>query len=508
MLSISDAEKLVHAIMTSRIDYCNALLACSHSHTRRHKRVDAPRRILDALQTCSKFIIRPLIRASVHQEWAKGEQAGNVQPSEYGKRSVFLLGNDVRKLWSDMMQYPTSPNSGNWKIVRLEPPTFKLHLLSANALPERLTFYLIYTPEQLWEFTMANSSAWMDLSNKSFIGYLECAKARSLSLRVALYSFIMVGIFCTVVGNFLVVLAIAYFKQLRSHTNSFVMSLAVADFLVGLVVMPYSMIRTVEGCWNFGKMFCQLHSSLDVMLCTASIFHLSCIAFDRYYAVCNPLVYSFKMSRSRVSLLIVICWAVPLLISFGPILLGLHELGLDVPLPENVCVLLVNRVYAIIASLVAFYLPMATMLFAYWKIYKAAKRQAMQISALESQMAAGMGKNSSKKLKHRNYLRREKKAAKTLGIIMGVFILFWLPFFTVNIVDPFIEYQTTSVIWDIFLWLGYINSSLNPFLYGFFNRSFRRAFLMIMGCRICLPGSAPSMELSHSKKDTNEHTEK
>ncbi|KAI5087604.1 5-hydroxytryptamine receptor 4-like [Silurus meridionalis] len=389
------------------------------------------------------------------QEWAKGEQAGNVQPAEYGKIS-FLAREGFNCL----------------------------------------------------EFTMANSSAWTDLSNKSFIGYLECAKARSLSLRVALYSFIMVGIFCTVVGNVLVVLAIAYFKQLQSHTNSFVMSLAVADFLVGLVVMPYSMIRTVEGCWNFGKMFCQLHSSLDVMLCTASIFHLSCIAFDRYYAICNPLVYSFKMSRSRVALLIVICWAVPLLISFGPILLGLHELGLDVPLPENVCVLLVNRVYAIIASLVAFYLPMATMLFAYWKIYKAAKRQAMQISALESQMAAGMGKSSSKKLKHRNYLRREKKAAKTLGIIMGVFILFWLPFFTVNIVDPFIEYQTTSVIWDIFLWLGYINSSLNPFLYGFFNRSFRRAFLMIMGCRICLPGSAPSMDLSHSKKDTNEHTEK
>ncbi|XP_066518291.1 5-hydroxytryptamine receptor 4 [Hoplias malabaricus] len=355
---------------------------------------------------------------------------------------------------------------------------------------------------------MANSSVWMEDRNASFLGDLEpCATMRSLSTRVALYMFIIVGIFCTVVGNFLVVLAIAYFKQLQSHTNSFVMSLAVADFLVGLVVMPYSMVRTVEGCWHFGATFCQLHSSLDVMLCTASIFHLSCIAFDRYYAVCNPLVYSFKMSRSRVALLIVICWAVPLLISFGPILLGLHKLGVDISLPENVCVFLVNRVYAVIASLVAFYLPMATMLIAYWKIYKAAKRQAMQISAMEAQMAAGVGKDSSKKQKHRNSLRRERKAAKTLGIIMGVFVLFWLPFFTVNIVDPFIEYSTAGIIWDVFLWLGYVNSSLNPFLYGFFNRSFRRAFLMIMGCRLCLPGSAPSMDLSHSRKDAKVRTE-
>lgn len=355
---------------------------------------------------------------------------------------------------------------------------------------------------------MANSSEWMEDGNASFVVDLEsCTTARSWGSRVALYVFIIVGIFCTVVGNFLVVLAIAYFRQLQSHTNSFVMSLAVADFLVGLVVMPYSMVRTVEGCWHFGATFCQLHSSLDVMLCTASIFHLSCIAFDRYYAVCNPLVYSFKMSRGRVALLIVGCWAVPLLISFGPILLGLHKLGVDVSLPENVCILMVNRVYAVIASLVAFYLPMVTMLVAYWKIYKAAKRQAMQISAMEAQMAAGVGKDSSKKQKHRNSLRRERKAAKTLGIIMGVFLLFWLPFFTVNIVDPFIEYRTTGVIWDVFLWLGYVNSSLNPFLYGFFNRSFRKAFLVILGCRICLTGSAPGMDLSHSKKDANERTE-
>lgn len=161
-------------------------------------------------------------------------------------------------------------------------------------------------------------------------------------------------------------LSIAYLKQLQSPTNSFVMSLAVADCLVGLLVMPYSMIRTMEGCWYFGVLLCQLHSSLDVMLCTASIFHLSCIAFDRYYPVCNPLLYLLKITRGRVALLIVICWAIPTLISFGPIMLDLHIAGVDIPLPGDVCVFLVNRIYAVMASLVAFYLPMAIMLIAYW----------------------------------------------------------------------------------------------------------------------------------------------
>uniref|UniRef100_A0A3P9JTD7 G-protein coupled receptors family 1 profile domain-containing protein n=1 Tax=Oryzias latipes TaxID=8090 RepID=A0A3P9JTD7_ORYLA len=293
----------------------------------------------------------------------------------------------------------------------------------------------------------------------------SCTTMRNQFSRIFLYSFFTIGIVSTVVGNFLVVLSIAYFKQLQSPTNCFVMSLAVADCFVGLVVMPYSMIRTVDGCWYFGSLFCKLHSSLDVMLCTASIFHLSCIAFDRFYAVCNPLIYSLKMSQSRVALLITICWAVPMLISFGPIMLDLHIAGVDIRIPEDLCVFLVSRIYAVMASLVAFYLPMAIMLVAYWKIFKAAKRQALQI-------------NSSKKIRHRISMRRERKAAKTLGIIMGVFLIFWMPFFTLNIVDPFIGYTTKVVVWDIFLWLGYINSSLNPFLYGFFNRSFRRAFLM------------------------------
>ncbi|XP_076149351.1 5-hydroxytryptamine receptor 4 [Alosa pseudoharengus] len=357
-----------------------------------------------------------------------------------------------------------------------------------------------------WSKDTKMNVSWQEEFNASVSGEPEsCAILRNPSSRIALYTFLLAGIICTVVGNFLVVLAIAYFKQLQSPTNCFVMSLAVADFLVGLLVMPSSMVRTVEGCWHFGATFCQLHSSLDVMLCTASIFHLSCIAFDRYYAVCNPLVYSSKMSPGRVVLLIVVCWAVPLLISFGPILLGLHKAGVAIPLPENVCVFLVNRVYAVMASMVAFYFPMAVMLVAYWKIYKAAKRQAVQISAMESQMAAGVGRDSSKKQRHRNSLRRERKAAKILGIIMGVFLIFWLPFFTLNIVDPFIDYSTAGVVWDVLLWLGYVNSSLNPFLYGLFNRSFRRAFFMIMGCRICLPGSNPSMDLSHSKKDGNDH---
>ncbi|XP_072563360.1 5-hydroxytryptamine receptor 4 [Paramormyrops kingsleyae] len=346
---------------------------------------------------------------------------------------------------------------------------------------------------------MSNATWWPEGANASLPGHLDACMPRwSPASRLALYSLLLACIGSTVLGNLLVVLAIAYFRRLRSATNTFIMSLAVADLLVGLVVMPCSAVRTVDGCWYFGPALCRLHSSLDVMLCSASIFHLSCIAFDRYHAVCHPLLYASRMSRGRVAVLLGLCWAVPLLISFGPITLRLHEVAVEPALPHDSCLFLVNPTYAVVASLVAFYLPMTSMLVAYWKIYRVARRQAMQISALENQVTAqdmGAGKHQ------RASLWRERKAAKTLGIIMGAFLLFWLPFFTTNIVDPFIEYRTAGLVWDIFLWLGYANSSLNPFLYGFFNRSFRRAFVMILSCQICLPGSPPSMDLSHSNRD-------
>ncbi|XP_072319735.1 5-hydroxytryptamine receptor 4 [Eucyclogobius newberryi] len=345
---------------------------------------------------------------------------------------------------------------------------------------------------------MANHTSEMpgSLNSSNLVELDSCSTFRSRTSRVFLYTFLSLAIVCTVVGNSLVVLSIAYFKRLRSPTNSFVMSLAVADCLVGLVVMPYSMVRTIDGCWLFGPLFCQIHSSLDVMLCTASIFHLSCIAFDRYYAVCNPLCYASKMSNNRVVSLIVICWVFPSFISVGPVTLELHVASTDVQMPEDGCVFVVNQVYAVVASVVSFYLPMLIMLLAYWKIYKVAKRQARQISAMESQTV----KDTSKKQRHRNAMKRERKAAKILGIVMGVFLLFWMPFFTVNVVDPFIGYRTGVVVWDVFLWLGYLNSSLNPFLYGLFNRSFRRAFLMFIGCRVCLREPLSWMELSQTRK--------
>lgn len=68
----------------------------------------------------------------------------------------------------------------------------------------------------------------------------------------------------------------------KKKTNYFIVSLAFADLLVALVVMPFAAIELTTGQWRYGEIFCLVRTSLDVLLTTASILHLCCIALDRF----------------------------------------------------------------------------------------------------------------------------------------------------------------------------------------------------------------------------------
>lgn len=363
--------------------------------------------------------------------------------------------------------------------------------------------------------------------------------------RAALVSFLLLFSLTTVFGNMLVIMAVVRERYLHTATNYFVTSLAVADCLVGLVVMPFSALYEVlEHMWFFGMDWCDVWRSLDVLFSTASILNLCVISLDRYWAITDPITYPMRMSGRRAAFLIAAVWVCSGTISFPAIAWWRAVRTEDVP--DFKCPFTEHLGYLIFSSTISFYLPLFVMVFTYYRIYRAATiqtrslkmgtKQVMRASgeleltlrihrggttrerpgtiyhsntanstpeehsdlhepltALQNNGLSRTASNRMMNVAHSKHLpknfslsrklakfAKEKKAAKTLGIVMGVFIVCWLPFFVVNLLSGFcvqcIAHE--EIVSVIVTWLGWINSSMNPVIYACWSRDFRRSVII------------------------------
>jgi hypothetical protein len=136
---------------------------------------------------------------------------------------------------------------------------------------------------------------------------------------VVLAFFITCIMILIVVGNMLVCIAIATEKSLKPVQNWFIASLAVSDFLLGLVIMPFSLTRELMGYWMFGQVWCDIHAALDVLLCTASINNLFMISLDRYWSITQAVKYLKKRTPSRAALMIAFVWILSAVVSLPPL---------------------------------------------------------------------------------------------------------------------------------------------------------------------------------------------
>nr|XP_023024774.1 dopamine receptor 2-like [Leptinotarsa decemlineata] len=342
--------------------------------------------------------------------------------------------------------------------------------------------------------------------------------------RAVVVSLLLLFSMCTVFGNMLVILAVIRERYLHTPTNYFITSLAVADCLVGLVVMPFSALYEVLGhTWFFGADLCDVWRSLDVLFSTASILNLCVISLDRYWAITDPITYPMRMTKFRSMFLIAAVWVCSSAISFPAI--GWWRAVRNAPIPPFQCPFTEHLGYLIFSSTISFYLPLFVMLFTYFRIYRAAAAQTRSLRLGTKQILLGSGeleltlrihrggacktpetrlystqedepltalqnnglsRMASTRLNSHNKnfslsrklakFAKEKKAAKTLGIVMGVFVICWLPFFVVNLLSGFciqcISHE--KVVLAVVTWLGWINSSMNPVIYACWSRDFRR----------------------------------
>ncbi|XP_065273206.1 D(2) dopamine receptor isoform X2 [Emys orbicularis] len=98
-------------------------------------------------------------------------------------------------------------------------------------------------------------------------------------------------------------------------------------------------------------------------------------------------------------------------------------------------------------------------------------------------MPNGKTRTSLKTLSRRKLSQqKEKKATQMLAIVLGVFIICWLPFFITHILNMHCNCIIPPAMYSAFTWLGYVNSAVNPIIYTTFNIEFRKAFMKILHC--------------------------
>ncbi|XP_036451361.1 trace amine-associated receptor 13c-like [Colossoma macropomum] len=264
-------------------------------------------------------------------------------------------------------------------------------------------------------------------------------------------------------------------KELHTPTNLLILSLAVADLLVGLFVMPVKIMQLMDSCWYLGKIACISSEIIVALSMSGSLCSFIFIAVDRYIAVSDPLLYSSRITVCKMSVSIVLGW------SFCLLYVIIYYYFNDHLLPSQIttecfgeCVVFVKYSWVIVDLILFFLTPCSVILILYSIIFNVARHQAKAVRAVTNSI---LRKHGSKVTRS-----SETKATKTLGIVIFVYLTCWIPFYLSSLS---VEHVTSlSLVWSVFGWLIYINSSLNPLIYAIFYPWFRQSVKYIVTCRI------------------------
>ncbi|XP_037646480.1 dopamine receptor D4b [Sebastes umbrosus] len=340
-------------------------------------------------------------------------------------------------------------------------------------------------------------------------------------------------------GNVLVCVSVYAEKALKTTTNYFIVSLAVADLLLAVLVLPLFVYAEFQGgVWSLNMLICDGLMTMDVMLCTASIFNLCAISVDRFIAVSIPLNYNRRHVDQRQLFLLSATWLLALAVA-SPVMFGIN----NVPNRDTSECKLEDNNYVVYSSVCSFFIPCPIMVLLYFGVFRGLRhweetrrvklrssieacrklQHAVVATALPPLAGTIPGplpmplprvierdlaqsrlddtddymqqeipyprqyrENSvptitfSQQLHRKKRAKinsRERKAMRVLPVVVGCFLFCWTPFFVVHTTRAVcVTCDVPPGLMSTVTWLGYVNSALNPIIYTIFNTEFKKFF--------------------------------
>ena len=224
---------------------------------------------------------------------------------------------------------------------------------------------------------------------------------------------------------------------------------------------------------------CALYYVVDFIITSSSVGNMVLISIDRYLAICDPLHYTTRVTLNRTKICVCLCWICSVL--YNSLIL---KDFLRHPDSQNSChgecVVVLNYITGAVDFACTFIGPITLIIVLYVRVFVVAVSQAQ---AMRSHIAAvtlqGSVSLSAKK--------SEMKAARTLGIVVVVFLICFCPYYSPSLVGQDIEDSSSSS--PVVVWLLYFNSCLNPVIYAFFYPWFRKSIKLIVTLKILQPDS-------------------
>lgn len=273
-------------------------------------------------------------------------------------------------------------------------------------------------------------------------------------------------------------------RQLHSPTNALLLSLAVSDLLVGTLLLPLDILFK-EGSLFLSGFMCSLYYVVGFTITSSSVGNMVLISVDRYLAVCDPLHYATRVTLDRTKTCVCLCWICSVL--YNTLILK-DFLGQTDSQKScyGQCLVVFKYNTDVVDLVFTFIGPIAVIILLYMRVFVVAVSQAR---AMRSHIT-GVTLHHLVTVKPK---KSEMKAARSLGVIVAVFLICFCPYYSSSLVGE--KSDDSSSFSPSAVWLLYFNSCLNPVIYVFIYPWFRKSVKLIVTLQILRPDSCDAKVL-------------